>query len=167
MSTADQLLALSKLYHRQLGIYGQMVAIGQRNRELAEKDNAAELLVSLNEYSQLMAAVDEINGDVQQLQESLIGQLGLSEFSVTQLQTAARKLPALASQIGELVKVFGQLRTVLEQLLELTESGAAQVRVKAQTAKHSVQKVRKGKHVTKAYGQKPYVPGSHFLDKKR
>lgn len=167
MSAAQKLKVIAELYQKQLPVYEQMVMLGERNTQLVEEDKIAQLLAGLDEYSKLMEEVDAISAQIKSAQDEVKSELGLEEFSLEELAEASRKVPEIAGAVTELTEIFSRLETVLQKLLELTQRGASQLEVKVKNVGHSVTKVRKGRQAAKAYGLRPYVPGTHFLDKKR
>ena len=161
------MLALRELYLRQLALYQEMLESSEGNRHQIDNGEIEELLIALEGHRQLMEAAETIQRQIDELRDQLCAELGMAQFSASELRRVSIAHRQLAAPVTELLEVFDQLAAVLAQALEVNQRDTNQLRLRASRTARSMGKVRRGRRVSKAYEAKAYVPGSHFLNKKR
>ena len=147
--STDRLLALRSC-NRQLALYQEMLE-SARERHQIDNGEIEELLIALEGHRQLMEAAETIQRQIDELRDQLCAELGMAQFSASELRRVSIAHRQLAAPVTELLEVFDQLAAVLAQALEVNQRDTNQLRLRASRTARSMGKVRRGRRVSKAY----------------
>lgn len=143
---------LTDSYRAQLELYKRIRAVGSQEQDLISQGRFARLLEVLKEKGGLLKEAGRYEAQIKEGQAYLAGRFQLSEFSLSQLQTAAAA--ECQNDVEALQAVIGELVPVLEVLEEQERSNEALLSSYLEQTRDPNAKRLSEKRAGRAYGKR-------------